>query len=103
MKEEMRKERMLITVSRELAPPSDVRVKEEVKKELQDIGSHSKVKAEDVDNKGKNSKDSREKDKVKDEIGDSSDNDKGKTQKIKSPKKKRKKKDKKKKDKKDKS
>lgn len=100
MKEELRKEKMLITVSREVAPPSGIRVKDEVKKELQTIGSH---KAEGPDSKVKCSKDSREKDKGKDESSDSSDDDKGKTPKGKSPKKKKKKKDKKKKEKKDKS
>lgn len=100
MKEELRKERMFITVSREDAPLSDIRVKEEMKKELQAIGSH---KAEDPDSKSKCSLNSREKDKVKDESSDSSGHDKRKTQKTKSPKKKKKKKEKKKKEKKDKS
>lgn len=100
MKEELRKERMLITVSREDAPLPDIRVKEEVKKELQAIGSH---KAGDPDSKSKCSRNSREKDKEKDESSDSSGDDKRKTQKTKSPKKKKKKKDKKKKEKKDKS
>ncbi|XP_051279075.1 transcription initiation factor TFIID subunit 1 isoform X2 [Dicentrarchus labrax] len=94
LKEEMRKERMLITVSRGLTPPPDIGVMDEVNK-----ASHSKVKVEDADHKGKSSKDSREKVKVKDESSDSSDNDKGKIPKAKSSKKKKKKEKKKKKDK----
>ncbi|XP_073337807.1 uncharacterized protein [Pagrus major] len=97
LKEEMRKERMLITVSRGLPPPPDVRVKEELNKELEAIRSHSKVKVEDKDSKGKSSKDKRENDMGKDESSDSSDDDKGKTAKSKSAKKKKKKKEKKKK------
>nr|XP_046258859.1 uncharacterized protein DDB_G0287625 isoform X2 [Scatophagus argus] len=95
LKEEMREERMLITVSCGLTPPPDLRVTEEVKKQLHAIGSHSKVRVEDTD--------SREKHKVKVESSDGSDSDKVRTQRAKSPKKKKKKKDKKKKDKKDKS
>lgn len=94
LKEEMKKERMVITVSRDLALPSDTRVKED--KELQAIGSHSKVKAEDVDDRGKKYKDSKERDEAKHETDDSSDSDRGKKEKVKSPKKKRKKKNKKK-------
>lgn len=101
LKEEMKKERMVITVSQALALPSDIRVKED--KELQTIGSHSKVKAEDADDRGKKSKDSKERDEAEDEIDDSSDSDHGKKEKVKSPKKKRKKKNKKKKEKKSKS
>lgn len=99
LKEEMRKERMLITVSRGLPPPPDVRVKEELHKELEANRSHSKVKVEDKDTKGKSSKDSREKGKGKNESSDSSDDDKGKTHKSKSAKKKKKKEKKKKRDK----
>lgn len=89
LKEEMRKERMLITVSRGRTPPPDIKVKEEVNNK-QAIGSHSKV--EDTDKKGKSSKESREKDnQVKDESSESSDDNKGKTHKAKSPKKKKKK------------
>ncbi|KAI3363496.1 hypothetical protein L3Q82_011576 [Scortum barcoo] len=96
LKEEMRKERMLITVSRGVTPPPNVEAKEEVKMENV-IGSHNKVKVEDTDSKGKSSMDSREKNNIKDESSDSSDDDKGKTSKAKSPKKKKKKKEKKKK------
>ncbi|XP_078128925.1 uncharacterized protein LOC144532184 [Sander vitreus] len=91
LKEEMRKERMLITVSRGLTPPN-IKVKEEVNKE-QTIGSHSKVKVENADHKDKSSRGSRE----KDESSDSSDDNKGQTLKAKSTKKKKKKKEKKKK------
>lgn len=93
LKEDMRKERMLITVARGLAPPPNARDKEEVKKENTN-GSHNKVKVEG--GKGKSSMDSREKDKVKNESSDSSDDDKEKSSKTKSPKKKKKKKKKKK-------
>ncbi|XP_070772656.1 NK-tumor recognition protein [Enoplosus armatus] len=96
LKEEMRKERMLITVSRGLTPPASVGVKEEVDSE-QAAGGRSKVQVEDAGSKGKSSKDSREKAKVKHESSDSSDDDKGKKHKAKSPKKKKKKKEKKKK------
>ncbi|XP_031695801.1 uncharacterized protein LOC116378133 isoform X2 [Anarrhichthys ocellatus] len=92
MKEEMRKERMLITVSRGLTPPPNVRVKEEVNKE-QTVGCHSKVKVEDEAGKEKASKSNR----ATDESSDSSDDNKRKTQKAKSPKKKKKEKKKKKK------
>lgn len=97
MKEEMRKERMLITVSSGPTPLPNVGVKEEVNKDLQAIGSHNKAKVENTDSKRKSSKNSREKDKVKDKSSDSSDSDKGKTHKAKTPKKKKKKKEKKKK------
>ncbi|XP_036979264.1 uncharacterized protein si:ch211-195b21.5 isoform X1 [Acanthopagrus latus] len=99
LKEEMKKERMLITVSRGLPPHPDVRVKEELHKELEANRSHSKVKVEDKDTKGKSSKGSREKGKGKNESSDSSDDNKGKTPKSKSAKKKKKKEKKKKRDK----
>ncbi|KAM6922636.1 uncharacterized protein PEZ65_010988 isoform 2-T2 [Lycodopsis pacificus] len=98
MKEEMRKERMLITVSRGLTAPPNVRVKEEVNKE-QTVRCHSKVKVEDNAGKEKASKSNR----AIDESSDSSDDNKRKTQKAKSPKKKKKKKKKEKKKKKAKS
>lgn len=88
LKEDMKKERMVITVSQDLALPSDIRAKEN--KELQAIGSHSKV-------------DSKERDEAEDENDDSCDSDHGKKGKVKSPKKKKKKKNKKKKEKKSKS
>ncbi|GAA6218664.1 uncharacterized protein LOC108895769 isoform X3 [Lates japonicus] len=86
LKEEMSKERMLITVSRGLTPPPNVRIKEEVNKE-QTNRSCNKVKVEDAN------KDSRQ----KNESSDDNDDDKGKSPKVKSPKKKKKKKEKKKK------
>ncbi|KAM6997655.1 uncharacterized protein LKV04_006280 [Tautogolabrus adspersus] len=121
LQEEMKKERMLITVSRGQTPPPNIRVKEEVDKEKANRG---KVKVEDNDSKGGSSSKGREKEKgVKDEnsdsdtdkvkkrkrkspkkvsdSSDSSDSDKGK--KTKSPKKKKKKEKKKKKDKRNKS
>lgn len=101
LREEMKKERMVITVSQDLASPSDIRVKGD--KELQASGSHSKVKAEDADGGRKKPKGGKERDEAEDETDDSSDSDHGKTEKVKSPKKKRKKKNKKKKEKKSKS
>ncbi|XP_010779587.1 zinc finger protein 318-like [Notothenia coriiceps] len=92
LKQEMRKERLLITVSRGQTPPPKGRAKKEVNKE-QNIGSHNKIKVEDTDCKGNQSNSSgKKKGLVKYESSDSSDDDKGKTQKDKSPKKKKKKK-----------
>lgn len=103
LKEEMKKERMLITVSCGLKPVPNVRVKEEVNKELQASGTHCKVKVEDSDSKGKTFKDSGDKGKAKDESSDVSDDDKETTKAKSSKKKKKKKKEKKKKEKKGKS
>lgn len=91
LQEEMRKERLLITVSRTLTPPTNVRVKEEVNKEQQASRSHGKVDNADI--KGKFSKNSSEKDSIEKDA--SSDDDKGNTSKAKHSKKKKKKKEKK--------
>lgn len=83
LKQEMKKERMTITVSRDPETHSDVRVKEDVS-----AGSHSK---------GQFSKESKKDDKVRNKKNDSRNDNKEKTQKRKSPKKKKKEKKKKKK------
>lgn len=65
MKEEMRRERMLITVSRGLTPPPNVRVKEEGNNELA-VRGHGKLKVEDSDSRGsKNSREDGKKKKMK--------------------------------------
>lgn len=88
LKQEMTKERMMITVSRDPEPHSDVRNKEEVKMELLSAGSCSKAKC---------SKGSKKDDKVINKKSDSNNDNKEKTPKRKSPKKKKKKEKKKKK------
>lgn len=89
MKEEMKKERMFITVSDGLTPStSNIRVKEEVDKEKA-TGSHGKVKAKDLES-SKEKKGSIE----NDQYSDSTDDD-GKSPKTKKNKKKKKKKEKK--------
>ncbi|XP_022076630.2 uncharacterized protein si:ch211-195b21.5 [Acanthochromis polyacanthus] len=108
LKEEMKRERMLITVSRGLTPPPlNIRVKDEANKEVnkeQAIKRQSKDKAEVADSKEKSSKDSQDKDrKEKAESSDSSDTDQGKSKSKQPKKKKKKKKEKKKKKKADKS
>ncbi|XP_034079194.1 transcription initiation factor TFIID subunit 1-like [Gymnodraco acuticeps] len=60
LKQEMRKERLLITVSRGQTPPPKGRAKKEVNKE-QNIGSLNKIKVEDTDGKGNQSNSSGEK------------------------------------------
>lgn len=97
LKDEMKKERMLITVSCGLTPPPNVRVKEEVNKEQASRSQH-RLKVEETDSSGKKSpKDSREKGRKKDESSDESsdDNDKGKAPKKKKKEKKKKKRKKK--------
>ncbi|XP_068597812.1 splicing regulatory glutamine/lysine-rich protein 1 [Brachionichthys hirsutus] len=85
--EEMRKEKMVITLSR--GPTAPVRVKEEAEEERQPVGS-----------KGNPSCDGEGKWKIKNGSSDSSDDGRGRAAKTKSPKKKKKKKEKRKKDKK---
>ncbi|XP_028279202.1 serine/arginine repetitive matrix protein 2 [Parambassis ranga] len=97
LKDEMTRERMLITVSRggtppPLSPSLNVKIKEEVKKE-QAAGNHSKIKVGDVDGKDRSSKGSRE----QATSSDSSDDYKGNSAKSKHAKKKKKKEKKKKK------
>lgn len=89
LKEEMKKERMFITVSDGLTPStSNIRVKEEVDKQKA-TGSHGKVKAKDLES-SKEKKGSIE----NDQYSDSTDDD-GKSPKTKKNKKKKKKKEKK--------
>lgn len=87
LKEEMRTERMLITVSRGLTPPPDARVKEQMN------NGPSKVSVEDKAGQGKPPNDKRDEDESSDIRGD----DRGKKHIGKSPKKKKEKKKKKKK------
>lgn len=68
LKEEMKKERMLITVSQEPALLSKVKVNEEVKKKMLTIGS--RVKAEDTDGGKECLKGRREKTEEEDKSGD---------------------------------
>ncbi|KAF7667945.1 hypothetical protein LDENG_00040580 [Lucifuga dentata] len=87
--EELRKERILITVSRGRTPPPNTRINKEANKEH----ATGKVKPENTDSKGKSSTG----DRGKETSSDSSDDDRRKSSKGKSPKKKKKKKEKKKK------
>lgn len=68
LKEEMKKERMLITVSQEPALLSKVKVNDEVTKKMLTIGS--RVKAEDTDGGKERSKGRREKTEEEDKSGD---------------------------------
>ncbi|KAM8859131.1 uncharacterized protein AB9W97_019342 isoform 2-T2 [Spinachia spinachia] len=85
LKEEMRSERMLITVSRGLTPPPHARVEEQMN-HGPNVESCSKVKVEEKDRRGKPRKDKRAKDES---------SDRGKKHIGKSPKKKKEKKKKK--------